>query len=167
MIFGCEAFKCLNITLQRCWECCALGAVTTDGLSRLGLESCGSQAKQGHIPLESPPFFLHLVFTGQPQRVGSRSGLAIVATDPHLLSRMSGKGGSRLSMLLRSAFRFEHLALGRLEKGLKTDGKPLSRWKTFPRNGTGISERVTVRVKSCCVQETPVLWPHSSSAAWL
>lgn len=48
-------------------------------------------------------------------------------------------------MLIGSAFRFEHLALGRLEKGLKTDGKPLSRWKTFPRNGTDTSERMIVK----------------------
>lgn len=95
--------------------------------------------------MESPPFFLHLVFTGQPQRVGSRAGLAIVATDPQLLSQVSGKGGSRRSRLIRSAFRFEHLALGRLEKGLETDGKPLSRWKIFPRNGTDISERMIVK----------------------
>lgn len=77
--------------------------------------------------------------------MGSRSGLAIVATDPQLLSQMSRQCGSRRAMLIRAAFRSDHLALGRLEKGLKTDRKPLSSQKIFPRSNTEISRRMIVK----------------------
>lgn len=55
--------------------------------------------------------------------MGSRPGLVSLATDPQLLSQMSGQGGSMRSRLVRSAFRIKHLALGRMEKALKANEK--------------------------------------------